>query len=160
MSAFEGKADIVAALRGLFLFILRRSVLLDLFYQGGPNALDQPDAIRSHRQKLLGRIKPGFDQYAYYPFTKPALCKPHVCIRFVISEIHASSSPQINKRLSIKIPNQQSGSASGALDFGGPGAVVRDKSSLMATGLAWSRRHCCSKQKIFALKEFNASQGD
>jgi hypothetical protein len=88
MSALRGKADIVAALRGLFLFIMRRSVPLDLFYQDGPDALEQPNAIRGHRQKLLGRIKPGSDQCAYYPVTKPALCKPHVCIRFVISEIH------------------------------------------------------------------------
>jgi len=53
-----------AKLRGLFLlFDLRHSVPLYLFHQGGPNALDQSNAIRVHGQELLGRIDPGFDQY-------------------------------------------------------------------------------------------------
>ena len=32
-----------------------RSVPLDLFHQGGSNALDQPNAIRGHGQEPLGR---------------------------------------------------------------------------------------------------------
>jgi hypothetical protein len=78
-----------------------RSVALDLFHQDGSNALDQPDAIRGHRQELLGRINPPFDEYAYYPIAEPALCKPLIPIKFVYSEIHASSSPQINKALLV-----------------------------------------------------------
>jgi hypothetical protein len=91
-----------------------RSVALDLFHQDGSNALYQPDATRGHRQELLGGNNARFDEYAYYPVTEAALCKPLIPIKFVYSEIHASSSQQINKALFIKIPNQQSGSASGA----------------------------------------------
>jgi hypothetical protein len=61
-----------------FLFELRRSVPLYLFYQGGPNTLDQPNAIRSHGQEPFGRINPGFDQYTRCPITEPTLFKPRV----------------------------------------------------------------------------------
>ncbi|HEX7230850.1 MAG TPA: hypothetical protein VF452_10690, partial [Candidatus Binatia bacterium] len=50
-------------------------VPLDLFHQGGPDALDQPNTVRGHRQKALGRIDARFDQYGCCSIGEPALCK-------------------------------------------------------------------------------------
>src|SRR4029078_3517141 len=66
-----------------------RSILLDLFHQDGPNALDQPNAIRGHGQEPLGRIDPGFDKYGCCPMTEPTLCKTLVPIKFICSGTHA-----------------------------------------------------------------------
>jgi len=65
MSAFGGKADAanpvartICRFAVCSLFELRRSVPLDLFYQGGPDALEQPKAIRGHGQGQFGCINP------------------------------------------------------------------------------------------------------
>jgi hypothetical protein len=78
----------LAKLSGAFLFELRRSVPLDLFHQGGPNALDQPDAIRGHGQEQLGRTNPGSDKYARYPNTELTVVKPKVSTRLGGSPLH------------------------------------------------------------------------
>jgi hypothetical protein len=50
-------------------------VPLDIFHQGGPDALDQSNTVRCDVQKVLGRIDARFDQYGCCSIAEPALCK-------------------------------------------------------------------------------------
>jgi len=88
MSAFVDKVD--AARPKCDLFELRRSVPLDLFHQGGPDALDQPNASRGHGHEQLGRLNSASDKCGRYPITEPTVGKSQVPIRFVCSRPHVS----------------------------------------------------------------------
>ena len=80
-----------------FLFELRRPVPLDLFQQHGPDALNQPNAIRGHGQELLGRINPGFDKYACCPRTEPTFCKRQCPVGLAVSRFTSGRQPIRNE---------------------------------------------------------------
>ena len=60
--------------RKFFLFELR-SVPLDLFHKGGPDSLNEPNLIRGHGQKPLGRIDPALKECPYCSITEPTIFK-------------------------------------------------------------------------------------
>ena len=60
-----------------------RSVPLDLFHKDGPHSRNEPNLIRGHGQKPLGRIDPAHKKCLYCPITEATICKPQVPVRFV-----------------------------------------------------------------------------